>query len=161
MKTKTKLAIEFVLVLFCVTPVLASAFEITPELGFFPKRDIIVEPRLLIFRASLHLQGDEVWLRLWVMNLAGESRMFQIGCWIPCWGNQWGSYREQVILGPHEKFSGWLRVRPCEDGGRTTHVPVFIRVYPDDPFWRPWDLIYSGDFMLEIPDRWEYTSTVW
>ena len=162
MKTKIKLVIGFVLMFLCVIPVFVSAFTIEPPEPEpeYPTRDIIVVPRLLVFRASLHLQDEEVWIKLWVINLARQNYMFQVGVWLPVWGNSWGLNREQVVLGPHERFTGWLRVRPFEDGGRTTLVPVFIRVYPDDPFWRPWDIVYSGDFTLKIPERWDYTATV-
>jgi len=152
---KARLAIGFVLVFLCVIPVFANALEITPE-PEYPIRDRIIVPRLLIFKANLHLQEDEVWIKLWVMNHARQEHTFLIGCKIPCIPS-WGHPHSRVLLEPHEKFTFWWKVRPCEAGWRTTLVPVYIRVWATYPE----ELVYSGDFTLEIPENWDYTVTAW
>ena len=156
MRTKEKLLTGLViLVILCAIPQAVNALEITPEQGY-PTRDRIIVPRLLIFKANLHLQEDEVWIKLWVMNHARQEHTFLIGCKIPCIPS-WGHPHWRGLLGPHKKFTCSFKVRPCEAGWRTTLVPVYVGVFES---W-PRERVYSGDFTLEIPDDWDYTVTAW
>ncbi len=98
---RTKLAIGFVLVFLCVIPIFANAMTIEPPEPKYPTRDRIIVPRLFIFKGDLHLQEDEVWIRLWVMNHAKREYTFTIGCKIPCIPS-WGHPHERVLLGGNQ-----------------------------------------------------------
>lgn len=124
----------------------------------YPTHGKLAEPDLFKYKAKLYLDGDEVWIKLTVKNRAEQGYMFLIGCKIPCIPS-WGHPHLWIRLEPKEKFTWSYRVRPCEAGWKTNLVPVFISILPDDPFWRPWDIIYFGDFMLEIPEKWDFVAT--
>lgn len=156
---KTKLVIGLVLlVLLSVIPV-ANAYTIEPldPEPEYPIRDRIIVPRLLLFKANLYLQEDEVWIKLSVMNHAKYRYSFVMVCHIPCISPSWGYAHIGGSLEPHKKFVWLYKVRPCEDGGRESIVPVDIVIYTS--YHGIPNTIYLGDFTLEIPADWDYIVT--